>query len=148
MSLYTRFHNHSCAHKLDGRPVFSSWSGVNPHLSYQESVRLWDQEFYKPIATAGLPKPFFLPFVYPANYSADPAAPHVPGHCAEGTCPETPDLAQQRAIVDSATGFGSAMDGLWYWGCAPAADAVVNSSRDTVTDWALKFRMQKRYPLL
>ena len=24
------------------------------------------------------------------------------------------------------------MDGLWYWGCAPLADAVVNSSRATV----------------
>ena len=129
VSLYTRFHNSSCAMVLENRPVFSSWSAVDSHLPWQESVQHWVQNFYAPLAKAGLPRPFFLPFIYPANYTGDPNVPHVSGYCAEGTCPESPDLEQQRAIVE---GFGSALDGLWYWGCAPPADAVANSSRDTV----------------
>jgi hypothetical protein len=60
VSLYTRFHNSSCAHKLDGRPVFSSWSAVNSRLPWTESVQQWESEFFAPIAAAGLPKPFFL----------------------------------------------------------------------------------------
>ena len=96
VSLYQRFHSSSCAHKIGGRPVFSSWSAVNSRLPWKDSVQQWETEFYTPIAQAGLPRPFFLPFIYPANYTGDPAAPHVTGHCAEGTCPESPDLAQQR----------------------------------------------------
>ena len=130
VSLYTRFHGSSCAHQLDSRPVFSSWSAVNSRLPWQESAAHWEQEFYTPISSAGLPRPFFLPFIYPANYTGDPAVPHVAGHCAEGTCPESPDVAQQRAIL---AGLGGMLDGLWYWGCSPPADAVANSSRDTVT---------------
>ena len=132
VELYTRFHASSCAHHLDERPVFSSWSAVNSRLPFPEEAARWERDFYQPIHSAGLPRPFFLPFVYPANYTGDPAVPHVAGHCAEGTCPESPDFAQQRAIVDPTHGFGSALDGLWYWGCSPPADAVVNSSRDTV----------------
>ena len=132
VSLYTRFHASSCAHTLDDRSVFSSWSATDSHLPWQASVSAWEHEFYTPIAAAGLPKPFFLPFIYPANYTGDPAAPHLPGHCSEGTCPETPDYKMQAAILNSTSGFGDALDGLWYWGCAPPADAVVNSSRDTV----------------
>ena len=85
----------------------------NTELKTSTSRLIGQEEFYQPIAKAGLPTPFFLPFVYPANY----------------TNAETPSLEQQRAIV---RGFGTAMAGLWYWGCAPLADAVVNSSRATV----------------
>lgn len=131
VQLYTRFHGSTCARRLDGRPVFSAWSAVNSRLPFAKEAQRWEQGFYEPIHAAGLPRPFFLPFIYPANYTGDPAAPHVAGHCAEGTCPESPDLAQQRAIVHR-SGFGAALDGLWYWGCSPPADAVVNSSRDTV----------------
>ena len=129
VNLYTRFQRSSCAHHLRGRPVFSSWSAINSRRTFQSEAQRWQRDFFSPIQASGLPKPFFLPFIYPANYSGDPAVPHVAGHCAEGTCPESPDLTQQRAIL---AGFGSALDGLWYWGCAPPADAVVNSSRDTV----------------
>lgn len=132
VSLYKRFHASSCAHELSGRPVFSTWSG-KINVPWRKSVQAWQHEFYKPIAMAGLPKPYFLPFIYPANFTGDPAAGEPHGHCTEGTCAESPDLMQQRAIVDPVNGFGSALDGLWYWGCAPPADAVVNSSRDTVT---------------
>ena len=38
-------------------------------------------------------------------------------------------LSVLSAILDPGSGFGSALDGLWYLGCAPPADAVVNSSR-------------------
>ena len=133
VSLYARFHGSSCAHRLDGRPVFSAWPAIHSRLPFPQEARRWQQQFFEPIQAAGLPRPFLFPFVYPANYSGDPAAPHVAGHCTEGTCPESPDLKQQRAIVDPVGGFGAALDGLWYWGCAPPADAVVNSSRDTVT---------------
>ena len=133
VQLYTSFHGSSCAHRLDDRPVFSAWSAINSRRPFPQEAQRWEQQFFLPIHRMGLPRPFFLPFIYPANYSGDPAVPHVAGHCAEGTCPESPDLAQQRAIVNPSTGFGSALDGLWYWGCAPPADAVVNSSRDTVT---------------
>jgi hypothetical protein len=113
VSLYERFHNSSCAHQIDDRPVFSSWAAVDSRVSFEESAQQWEATFYAPIEAAGLPRPFFLPFIYPRNYS------HA----------ESPNLEQQRAII---SGFGSAMDGLWYWGCAPLADAVVNSSRATV----------------
>eukprot|EP01044_Picomonas_judraskeda_P001878 COSAG03_NODE_120_length_12312_cov_15.216900_9_plen_352_part_00 len=156
VELYTRFHASPCGHKVDGRPVFSSWSAVNSRVPFREEAARWEQGFYRPLQSAGLPRPFFLPFIYPANYSGDPAAPHATGHCAEGTCPgeplvfpprsirhsqphtqlaacsESPDYVQQKAILDEADGFGSALDGLWYWGCSPPADAVANSSRDTV----------------
>ena len=132
VNLYARFHGSSCAHNLDGRPVFSSWSAIHSRRPFQSEAQRWERNFFDPIRTKGLPRPFFLPFIYPANYSGDPSVPHVPGHCVEGTCPESPDLKQQRAILAPHTGFGSALDGLWYWGCAPPADAVVNSSRDTV----------------
>ena len=90
VELYTRFHASSCAHKVDGRPVFSSWSAVNSRVPFREEAARWEQGFYQPIQSAGMPRPFFLPFIYPANYSGDPAAPHVTGHCAEGTCPGVP----------------------------------------------------------
>ena len=129
VSLYTRFQNHSCAYRIHDRPVFSSWSAVNSRLPWQTSADQWDKGFYAPIASEALPRPFFIPFIYPANYSGDPSAPHVSGHCAEGTCPESPDLTMQQDILK---GFGDSLDGLWYWGCSPPADAVVNSSHDTV----------------
>lgn len=90
VELYTRFHASPCGHKVDGRPVFSSWSAVNSRVPFREEAARWEQGFYKPLQSAGLPRPFFLPFIYPANYSGDPAAPHATGHCAEGTCPGEP----------------------------------------------------------
>lgn len=89
-----RFHNSSCALQLDERPVFSAWSAVNSRVPFPTEAARWEAGFFSPIATMGLPRPFFLPFIYPANY----------------TNGETPTEAQQTEIVE---GFGSAMDGLW-----------------------------------
>ena len=113
--LYERFHNHSCAHvePTTSRPMFSSWGAVQSKRPFAVEAARWEVGFFAPIAAARLPRPFFLPFIYPANY----------------TNAETPTLAQQQAIV---AGMGSTIDGLWYWGCAPLADAVAASSGATV----------------
>jgi hypothetical protein len=111
--LHQRFANSSCRKHVGDRPVFSTWAGINSRMPFPSQAAVWETGFFTPIKAAGLKRPFFLPFIYPANY----------------TRAETPDLSQQREII---AGMGSTIDGLWYWGCAPLADKVVASSSVTV----------------
>lgn len=66
----------------------------------------WESEMVKPMAELGHARPFYLPFIYPPNYDVPPS------------------LNDQETILESFT----ALDGLWYWGCADLGDAVANSS--------------------
>jgi hypothetical protein len=113
VNMYRAYYNHSCAQKLDGRPVFSSWSAINwPAGGANESAR-WQRDFFDVIAAEGLPRPFFLPFIYAWS-----------GEEYE----EVATLAEQRQTLAEV----SVLDGLWYWGCSPLAPDVASSSAATV----------------
>ena len=116
VALYTAWHAHPCAQQLGGRPVFSAWSAVNWTAGGAAEAARWEADFFAPIAAAGLPRPYFLPFVYAYDEVTH-------------TYEETATLAQQQQTLRE---FGSALDGLWYWGCAPPGNAVAASSAATV----------------
>ena len=115
VNLYAAYHNHSCALRIDGRPVFSSWSAVDWRAGGPAEQARWQRDFFAPIAALGLPRPFFFPFIYAYDE-------------ATGTYEETATLAEQAATLSA---FSEILDGLWYWGCAPPGDAVAASSLAT-----------------
>jgi hypothetical protein len=86
VALYTRFYNSSCLFRPDSkdpaRGAFSSWSAIDWRGGNNSiTPASWDAEFFAPIAYAGLARPFFMPFIYPPDYS------------------EHPTLADQQAIL-------------------------------------------------
>ncbi len=116
--LLLRHANSSCQMTIDDRPVLSSWNPVNLRgnaSAREHAAAEWEQGFFQPLIARGFPRPIFWPFLFaPSSATPNPAA---------------PTLADQRALLRD---FGSALDGLWYWGCAALGDAVANSSAATV----------------
>ena len=76
VSLYTRFYNSSCLFRpLPSEPLrgaFSSWSAIEWGPTGQINASAWDSQFFAPIASSGLARPYFMPFIYPPNYDVPP----------------------------------------------------------------------------
>ena len=115
VAIYRAVHAHPCAARLAGRPVLSAWSAIDWRAGGANESARWERDFFDVLAAEGLPRPFFLPFIY--AYDA-----------ASGTYEETATEAEQAATLAEV----SVLDGLWYWGCAPRGDEVAASSIATV----------------
>jgi hypothetical protein len=101
----------TCQYRFQDRPVLSNWGGGIPwhnKTGDQGAIKSaeWEAEIVQPMAKLGHARPFYLPFIYPPNYDVPPT------------------LSDQVSILDNFT----ALDGLWYWGCADLGDAVAQSS--------------------
>eukprot|EP01047_Picozoa_sp_COSAG01_P062323 COSAG01_NODE_7908_length_2997_cov_10.717046_2_plen_378_part_00 len=116
VDLYSQYYNASCALQLEGKPVFATWSGVKAR-SMGASIAAWKTQFFQPIQASGLPRPFFLPFIFAGLAAGVPAdAPH-------------PTFDEVRAVIREADDI---LDAFWYWGAAALGDQVANSSRAVV----------------
>ena len=85
-----------------------NWQGKS---TAQERSAQWEQEVVAPLAAAGKRRPFFMPFLFD---------PPEPGSTGLGEW----FLHAQEDILANFT----ALDALWYWGCADLPDNVANAS--------------------
>jgi hypothetical protein len=110
--------NSPCLYRYQGRPVVSSWhNAMNWRDTAKDgnaSVRsaLWEREVVAKLASVGQPRPFFMPYIFD---------PPEPGSSGLGDW----FLHAQEDILANFT----ALDALWYWGCADLPDNVANASQ-------------------
>lgn len=109
VSYYTAFWNDTCALRIADRPVISSWGGATWATGGANESTRWERDVFAPIAAAGLPRPFFVPFVYSSSGSVY-------------------TFAAQRNTLAQFT----PLDGLWYWGAAALGSTVAAYANATV----------------
>jgi len=137
---HLEFQGRACMEQFEGRPFMSAWSPLFHTTAYNQTIE-WQDDFYAPIAKLGLPRPFFMPFVYACINYTSPEGQISPGGARAldvlgvpppplGACgiSEDCDLASQMQTFSDFPW----LDGLWYWGCAPYPDVTISCFNATV----------------